>query len=229
MEDYLNNPNNFNETIIVATLPDQKVDLSDDKPTLATVPDSIGDCNTTNTTTKSLNMVMYSAKSFIVFGDSTRIHKESLKALGGKYNGRLKVKPGFNGGPGWIYPINLNSKVSEFVNKVNTNVSLTQQNIPLQGSSNSCDLPTVIVPVQNKKYQTVKWKVYVPITGMGVTVKADGNEIKGTVLQTETNKDFIDTVYIEIGGNTSKLVICNGKWTVWGYMVEHTVFFETKN
>jgi hypothetical protein len=83
------------------------------------------------------------------------------------------------------------------------------------------------MPVKNSKFQTVKYKVFKPTEGMTVTIKSNGNETLGEVLQTESHRNVVDTVYISIGGNTSKLVICNGRWQVWGYMVEHTVFFGT--
>jgi len=40
----------------------------------------------------------YSDKSIVVRGEDTKRFKEHLKALGGKYNSRLR------GGPGWIFP-----------------------------------------------------------------------------------------------------------------------------
>ena len=168
----------------------------------------------------------YTEKSFVVFGDGTKIHKESIKALGGKYNGRLREKPGFPGGPAWIFPQTMKPKVFEFVQKVNEGTVATQQGVPDQGPQGA--LPTVIVPQKNNKYQTVRWKVFLPIEGMRVTIKANGTQMEGEVLQTETHRDVVDTVYITMGGNTSKLVICNGAWQVWGYMVDHSVFFSDK-
>ena len=171
-----------------------------------------------------LGVVDYSEKVFVVFGESTKTHKESLKALGGKFNLRFKPKPGFPGGPGWMYMHKMKPQVFDFVNKVNTGAVATQQNIPLQGPQGG--LPTVVVPIKNLKFQSVRWKVFIPRDGMKVTIKADGGQLIGEVLQTETHRNVVDTAYINMGGNTSKLVICNGRWQVWGYMVEHNVFFE---
>lgn len=171
-----------------------------------------------------LGVADYSEKVFVVFGESTKTHKEHLKGLGGKFNGRLKPKPGFPGGPAWMFWHNLKPQVFDFVNKVNTGEVTTQQTIPLQGPQGG--LPTVAIPATNLKFQSVRWKVFIPRDGMKVTVKANGGQSVGEVLQTETHRNVVDTVYINIGKNTSKLVICNGKWKVWGYMVEHSVFFE---
>ena len=174
-----------------------------------------------------LNTATYSDKVFVIYGEGTKIHKESIKALGGKFNGRLKEKLeyGFPGGPAWMFSHDRQVKVMDFVNKVNTGAVPTQTAIPLQG--NQAELPGVQVPFKNNnKFQLVKWKVFVPHEGMGVTVKANGTQIVGSVLQTETHRDVVDTCYIVVGETTSKLVICNGRWTVWGYMVDHSVYFR---
>lgn len=44
----------------------------------------------------SIKLEDYSAKCIVVYGD-TKVHKEKLKELGGKYNGNLSV------GPGWVF------------------------------------------------------------------------------------------------------------------------------
>ena len=223
--------------------------LSQPSPTVATLPvnpygsddqpqyypknvqlnyDDIHNPKTNNETGNDavLNVVNYSDKTFVIFGDATKIHKESLKALGGKFNGRLKVNPqtGFPGGAGWIFLYKFKDDVMNFVNRVNNGAIQTQREIPDQGEAGN--LPTVTVPVKNNTYQTVRWKVFLPREGMTVTVKANGAQMVGNVLQTETHHDIVDTCYIVVGETTSKLVICNGKWTVWGYMVDHSVFFS---
>lgn len=44
----------------------------------------------------SIKVEDYSEKCIVVYGD-TKVHKEKLKELGGKYNGNLSV------GPGWVF------------------------------------------------------------------------------------------------------------------------------
>jgi hypothetical protein len=174
----------------------------------------------------TLNTASYSDKVFVVFGEATKIHKDALKALGGKFNGKLKTKPetGFPGGAGWMFMHDYRGPVMEFVKKVNTGIVPTQRNIPAQGPQQN--LPNVTVPVKNNKYQVVRWKIFIPREGMTVSIKANGAQIVGTVLQTETHRDIVDTCYIVVGETTSKLVICNGTWQVSGYMVDHSVFFQ---
>ena len=200
----------------IATLPINPYDASPpmDAPTLVETENPV------------LGVVNYSDKSFIVFGEATRTYKEQLRDLGGKYNGRLKERTGFVGGAAWLFYNNLRANVYNFVNQVNDGGMNHHEGIPQQGEQIA--LPTVIAPIKNKTYQFVKWKVYIPTEGMSVTIKAGGSASTGKVIQTETHRNFVDTVYINLGENTSKLVICNGLWQVWGYMVEHSVFFGEK-
>ena len=49
----------------------------------------------------------YSAYSFVVYGD-TKVHKDRLKELGGRYNGKLSV------GPGWVFSLDKKDVVQEW-------------------------------------------------------------------------------------------------------------------
>lgn len=166
-------------------------------------------------------------KSYIVYGEATRTHKDHLRGFGGKFNGRLKQKEtGFPGGPGWIFfDQKMKPQVLQFVSQVNNGTIPTQQNVPEQG--NQLGLPTVAPPVKNHKFQWVKYKVFIPRVGMKPVLKVNGNKVEGApIYEVETHKNFVDTVWTSFGGNNAKLVICNGRWQVWGYMVEHSVFFS---
>ena len=50
-----------------------------------------------------LNIENYSDKSFVIRGDSTREYKESLKALGGKWNSRLTDKENGSKFGAWLF------------------------------------------------------------------------------------------------------------------------------
>ena len=63
-----------------------------------------------------MNIEDYTEKSFVVFGE-TKFFKETLKELGGKYNGNLKV------GPGWIFSKNNKEKVEQWINSVPNSIS----------------------------------------------------------------------------------------------------------
>ena len=176
-------------------------------------------------------MADYSDKSFVVFGEATRKYITQLKSLGGKFNGKLKEKPGFSGGSAWIFYMKLKPQVTKFINQINTeppqDIHLVQ-NMQNRQDGQGINLPTVITPMITSNYQNIRWKVFKPSAGMLASIKANGVETTGEVIQIETHKDIVDTAYIRIGENNSKLVICNGKWAVYGYMVDHTVFFSEK-
>ena len=200
-------------------------------PTIATIPDDPyadhSPPSPPRDPNQPLNMAAYSDKSFVVFGEGTKIHKASLgkNGLGGKFIPSLKERPGFPGGAGWIFYMKLKDKVKAFVEQVNSGAVPTQTQPPAQGTS-VASLPTVIVPVKNQTYQTVRWRVFRPAAGMKVTIKVGGSKLEGEVLQTDMTGDVVDTAYISASGNTSKVVICSGKWQVWGYQAEHVVYFS---
>jgi hypothetical protein len=56
----------------------------------------------------------YSAYSFVVYGD-TKIHKDKLKELGGRYNGKLSV------GPGWVFSLDKKDVVQEWYDNLKLN------------------------------------------------------------------------------------------------------------
>jgi cell shape-determining protein MreC len=66
----------------------------------------------------SISIKDYSAYSFVVFGD-TKIHKDKLKELGGRYNGKLSV------GPGWVFSLDKKAIVQEWYD----NLSKTQSSL----------------------------------------------------------------------------------------------------
>lgn len=178
-----------------------------------------------------LNTVDYSDKSFIVFGNATKTYKQQLAELGGKFNMYLKERPGFPGGAGWIFFTKNKGLVYKFLNQVNSGEIKHHEAVMHQdiNGDNGMNLPTVIAPIKQSNYQYVKWKVFKPSEGMKVTIKAGGVSVEGKVLQVETHNNIVDTAYISLGANTSKLVITNGFWTVHGYMVEHRVHFSSNN
>ena len=56
----------------------------------------------------SIFIEKYSEKSIAVFGE-TQSHKDKLKELGGKFNSNLRGKAG------WIFPLNCEAKVKEYL------------------------------------------------------------------------------------------------------------------
>jgi hypothetical protein len=61
----------------------------------------------------NFNVLKYSAKSIVLTGD-TRMYKEEIKALGGKWNSRLTNKETKEKFGGWIFPSTFKDKVDYF-------------------------------------------------------------------------------------------------------------------
>lgn len=180
------------------------------------------------TNNKELNIIEYSEKSFVVFGSDTKTYREQLKSLGGRFNGHLKERENFPGGPAWIFPNKHYDNVKDFVESVKSGNFQTGE-IPTNEEQGAM-LPSVIEPIQNQnKYQMIKWKVFKPKESMTVTIKSQGKTIDAKIKSIETHNDIVDTVYISVNNGTSKLVICNGQWQVWGYMTKHKIRFNEKN
>ena len=203
----------MNERITIATLPENP-NATQNSPTI-----NVGENDV-------LKVADYSPKSFVVFGEATKTYKSQLRDLGGKFNGKLSEKPGFPGGAAWIFYTKNKPGVYDFVNKVNNHEINHHEGVAHQDDEGGLNIPTVVAPISNAKYQYIKWKVFKPVAGMKVTIKAGGAAAVGEVIQTESHRDIVDTAYINLNGNTSKLVICNGHWMVWGYTVDHTVLFS---
>ena len=61
----------------------------------------------------------YTAKSIVVYGD-TKVYKDKLKELGGKYNGNLSV------GPGWVFSNKKKEEIIEWQKSLQSNVQQSQ-------------------------------------------------------------------------------------------------------
>ena len=157
----------------------------------------------------------YSEKSFVVKGDATRKYKDQLKALGGRFNSRLKI------GKAWIFSKTKQEQVVEFVQKANAGEISNTSNF------NGTELPTVPRPSASS-YQMIKFKIFKPKEGMNVKMTVNGKTMEGKVLKTEssTRSDAIDTAYLDFGEQTCLGVICRSKWQIYGYAVDHTIFFS---
>lgn len=161
------------------------------------------------------------AKSFAVLGD-TRPIKDSLKALGGRFNKRINL----DGGEaiGWTFPNSSRETVENFIEAANNGE--TPSGVPSLSSGD--DLPTVPVP-RDRAYQTLHQKVFRPVEGMSVTLRDSRNATlsQGTVVRTSSTGNVVDTVWIDFGGKTSMGTICWGRWVIFGYTLpNHSLFFQ---
>lgn len=67
----------------------------------------------------ALNIIDYSAKCFVITGDTKQV-KDDLKKLGGKFNARLSC------GPGWVFSVSQRAKVDNYLNGGGVSVSVQE-------------------------------------------------------------------------------------------------------
>jgi hypothetical protein len=169
----------------------------------------------------SLQMVDYSDKSFAVLGN-TRTFSSQLKDMGGRFNRYLTVNN--QKVPGWIFPKTRQEEVTRFILDANSG---SLQSTSLPSNEQNTDLPTVEPPRgAGQHYQIVRFKVYKPREGMKVTLKTEGAAtMHGEVIKTEVTDGIVDAVYMRFGEQTTFACICRGKWQVFGYNKNHSLFF----
>jgi hypothetical protein len=187
--------------------------------------------NTTNTNDTNLLISDYSEKSFVVYGN-TKPYKESLKNMGGRFNKYLKIDD--EKVPGWIFSMKNKEEVANFVLGVNSG-EIMESSTQLPSASN--DLPTVSKPrnTSSASFQWVKYKIFRPRESQKAqltTEEKNGNKttrssIEGQVIKIESHNDIVDTVYIQFEGHESPSlgVICRGKWQIFGYFKDHSIYF----
>jgi hypothetical protein len=69
----------------------------------------------------SIKVEDYSSKSIVVYGE-TKIYKEKLKELGGKYNGNLSV------GPGWVFSNKKKDEIIEWQKSLSSSSIISERN-----------------------------------------------------------------------------------------------------
>ena len=171
---------------------------------------------------QTLTVTDYSEKAFVVSGELTRTYKESLKKMGGKFNKNLKIDGKVT--PGWIFAKKNQEKVMEFVLGVHNGEITPSDNLPSVEQTGMPSFEKSNVP----KYQFVKFKVFRLAEGMKAQLKSEGKTMEGVVtrIQSSNNNDVIDTAYIDFDGKEQWGVICRGKWQLFGYFPNHTLFFS---
>lgn len=163
----------------------------------------------------------YTDKSFAVYGN-TKTYKDSLKALGGRFNKSLKIEGQVV--PGWVFSKKVQEKVVDFVNRANSGDNSVS--LPDTSTNTTNELPTVSVPGNTGTYQYVKYKIYRPTVGQTAELRTEGKVMKGKVIKTESHNDIVDTVYIDFNGSTSLAMVCNGAFLIFGYQTKHSLFFS---
>jgi hypothetical protein len=180
---------------------------------------------------EELFMSEYSEKSFVVFGN-TKPYKDSLRNMGGKFNKYLKIDD--EKVPGWIFPKKFQEEAASFVMGINSGEIVETEN-KLPSASN--ELPTVSAPrnTTSNSYQWVKFKIFRPKESQRARLTTEDrssgkvvrSSMEGKVIKLESHNDIVDTVYIQFEGQESPSlgVICRGKWQIFGYFKDHSLYF----
>jgi len=167
----------------------------------------------------------YTDKSLVVAGEGTRLYSDKLKELGGKFNPTFKGNdryPQLAQQAGWVFPSKKQNEIMQFLQQV--------QNQQVQ--------PTNQVSPEQLEYKSITYRVYQPEIGQKMLIQMSGQEYPyqvANIKAEDNNRGVIDAVYFQpadkIGTDqdTSKLVIVNGKWQVWGLTQPHEIVFPTRN
>ena len=206
-------------------------DAQQDEILLEEVPQVNVNADLTSSTSRNSEMSVhdYSDKSFVVSGEATKTYKNQLRELGGKFNRNLRT------GPGWIFSKKSQEKVMEFLMSVQGHESESSQSSPsipnVNASTGLPEIPKTTLP-NNNKFRWVKYKIFQPSEGMKIILKTKSGNTNGRVVQTESSQTFgnnqgvIDKAYVEFEGSTSMAVFCCGKWQIFGYFEDHTLYFQ---
>ena len=177
--------------------------------------------------------------AFKVTGAATKNYTTTLKSMGGGF-----YKNVGDGVPGWVFDNSYYNNVVNFVAQANSgNVApnsnrYVKRNVTVQPATvttTSIALPTVSTSTDSAvspsvTMQNVSWTVPKPDVRMRVRVLVDNMAADYIITQIQPNPTTgnVETAYISPSNNpglSSKLVIVNGKWQVWGYMQDHSVNF----
>ena len=177
--------------------------------------------------------------SFKVTGIATKNYTTTLKSMGGGF-----YKNVGDGVPGWVFDNSYYNNVVNFVAQANSgNVApnsnrYVKRNVTVQPATvttTSIALPTVSTSTDSAvspsvTMQNVSWTVPKPDVRMRVRVLVDNMAADYIITQIQPNPTTgnVETAYISPSNNpglSSKLVIVNGRWQVWGYMQDHSVNF----
>lgn len=174
----------------------------------------------------TIELIDYSPASFVLFGDGTKAFKEELKAVGGKWNGRLRDPRDETGNTpltGWIFSQKRRGDVEDLLNKIQTGEvqpspveAPTQRAAPTRRApraprtAKAAAPPVTTVPQGASPpvrlqvgpttipMQEVKYNVVRPSVGMKADISLGGNLIPVAItLATPSAAGFVDVAYAQ--------------------------------
>jgi hypothetical protein len=176
---------------------------------------------------------------FNVRGYATKPFRENFKKLGGRWNmlhhvwsfevANLQyVKDLVDGilkGTVTPDPIVERPKGGNRPNNQSTGNNTGVQSLPGLGQKQELNLPTIGV---SDRFQTVSWKIFVPLPGMQAKVQVDKVTGVYTVVSVNGSRNEGYTTIVTNSSRTenTQLEVANGHWQVRGYAPKHSIRFD---
>ena len=102
----------------------------------------------------SLFLEQYSEKSFVLLGSDTKLFKDEIKVIGGKWNNSLSSKEGNKFG-GWIFPNTKKNVVSNWILTKNKKKEIENPEIPTSDLDLEFDIDINIRKYIDKKINKI--------------------------------------------------------------------------
>ena len=180
----------------------------------------------------------YNERSFKVVGNS-RPFRFTLRSMGGKWNRNLE------GGKGWIFSVERQEAVQEFINRVNNGEVEPDQVNPAgrnmyhrknfkQNFRSGLGQQIPAIPANQRVAYSGTLNYYVPTKGQTASIRVDGETGNYQVINVEATRGTVDKVWLlwPNGQQQSKAVLgynpTTGKlrWWVEGLTKPHTIKFH---
>lgn len=161
-------------------------------------------------------------KSLVVYdphgGTATKGYLDELKKLGGKFNRFLREDPTQDDSPrftGFIFPPKKLDEIRELVDRVN---------------AGQIEAVPFVPKARDNTKQTVTWTMDRPATGDIMSLEYQEHTVLYNVLETTGGSKWIQSFIAQPqqGGDRVKVVVCDGKWCIWGIFQEHPITFIKK-
>lgn len=166
-------------------------------------------------------------KSVAIFGD-TKLWKENIKKMGGRFNGFLKrAGPDGPSEPGWLFfDQSQIAEVKQFVDQANAGqIKPLSPQTAAAGSG-----PRTRVATGNKlQYQTISYRVVLPYAGQGVTLTIPDDSERLLVVSTViigNQPGTVDIITLKDGEAEMTGAIVSGVWEILDFGRDHTLTFH---
>lgn len=200
-----------------------------------------------------LTLIPYSDRSFVVYGEDTKLYKSRFQDLIGRYNPNLTNPESGEKLKGWIFGNKQREKVNQLLEDIRAGTvepdeveekparkTYTKRVSPKKVPPKNVKSPStkgtlkLAAPVKKLEEQTVTYTLPKPKANMRVTLKTPEGVIEGETFEISKTGDVVDTVFVHPFNEQGKvdtdtvyqLAIINGRWGVLGLTENHSVEFS---